>query len=182
MANEVKEITEEMHLEKEWFEEASKQTFETLPEFVDRIMNGYHHDYGTVCHAISACAIAAAYAANHSPGARGGITGFQSCFIMWDFVRQWSFPTNKCGMKIVNYDNMLYPQYADKFEEYQISKGVWESLQKTAKEKMDESDKAKADYEAGLTEYDESACSEVYRHWKSIVDGKVPFGYVVKED
>jgi hypothetical protein len=99
-----------------------------------------------------------------------------------DIIRRSFFPYNRCGIKILDYDNMLYPQYADKFEEYKISKAIWENLQKTAKEKMDESDKAKADNEAGLVEYDESACSEVYSHWKSIVDGKVPFGYVVKED
>ena len=33
--------TEEMHLEKEWFEEAGKQTLETLPAFMDHVLNDY---------------------------------------------------------------------------------------------------------------------------------------------
>lgn len=53
-------VMEEMHPEKEWFEAARHQTKETLASFVDQVMNYYAHDYGTVCHAISACALAAA--------------------------------------------------------------------------------------------------------------------------
>ena len=59
-------ITEEMHLEKEWFEQAREQKLETLPEFMNHILNDYRHDYGTICHAISACALAAAWAADNS--------------------------------------------------------------------------------------------------------------------
>ena len=32
-------ITKEMHIEKEWFEQAKKQTLETLPGFMNHIMN-----------------------------------------------------------------------------------------------------------------------------------------------
>ena len=99
-----------MHPEKEWFKQAKKQTIETLPEFMNHIMNDYCHDYGTVCHAVAACAMAAVYAANHHPS--GGITGFQAGFVMWDIIRQTNYPSNKCGMKLIDYDNMLYPQYA----------------------------------------------------------------------
>ena len=82
-------ITEEMHLEKEWFELARKQTLETLPGFINYVMNDYMHDYGTICHAVAACALASAWAANDSPN--GGITGFQANFVMWDFVKQWGY-------------------------------------------------------------------------------------------
>lgn len=159
-------ITEEMHLEKEWFEDAKKQTLETLPTFIDHVMNDYDHDYGTVCHAISACAVAAAWAANESEGACGGITGFQSGFVMWDFVRYWSRPNNKCGMRLLDYDDMLYPQSDYKFEKT-ISKSVWESLQKRAKE--------------NLECIDHPVHENVLAHWRSIADGKVPFGYTVED-
>ena len=53
-------VTEEMRPEKEWFAEAGKQTVETLPAFINHLMGDYEHDYGTVVHAISACAVAAA--------------------------------------------------------------------------------------------------------------------------
>lgn len=160
-----KVISEEMRLEKEWFEEAKKQTPKTLTAFIDRVMNDYIHDYGTVCHAISACALAAAYAANETEGARGGITGFQAGFVLWDFIRQWNFPYNKCGLKIIDYDNMLYPQYDYRFDKI-IPEDVWKLLQKEAKKNL---------------ETKETASEDVVEHWKSIVDGKVPYGYTVSD-
>lgn len=37
-------ITEQDHLEKEWYEEAKKQTLETLPQFMNHMLNDYGHD------------------------------------------------------------------------------------------------------------------------------------------
>ena len=158
-------ITEEMHVEKEWFEQAREQTLETLPDFINHVMNDYIHDYGTVCHAISACAIAAAWAADNTEN--GGITGFQASFVMWNFVKQWSYSSNKCGLKIIDYDDMLHPQYEHKFTQKTISSDIWESLQERAKELLEEN-------KNGI------AHPDVREHWKSIVNGVVPFGYVVK--
>lgn len=160
-------ITEEMRPEKEWFAEAKKQTLETLPAFINHVMNDYVHDYGTVCHAISACAIAAAWAANEEKGACGGITGFQAGFVMWDFVKQWSYTNNKTALKIVDYDNMLYPQYEYKFQKT-MSKATWEGIQKAAKE--------------SLSEKIGHVHPAVVAHWKSIVDGQIPFGYTIEGD
>lgn len=163
-----KMITEEMHVEKEWFEQARKQTIETLPDFMNHVMGDYVHDYGTICHAVSACAMAAIFAAdNHE---NGGITGFQAGFVMWDIIRQLNFRSNKCGMKLVDYDDMLYPQYESRYDKT-ISPDIWKSLQESAK------DKIKEDEEDGGF-----ASPRVVQHWKSIVNGTVPFGYKVKED
>ena len=156
-------ITEEMHLEKEWFADAKKQTLETLPAFMNHVMNDYCHDYGTVVHAISACAIAAAWAADHTES--GMITGFQAGYVMWDFVRQWAFESNKCGLRIIDYDDMLYPQYYHKFDKT-ISSSTWEALQNRAKELLSEND---------------FAAESVRKHWKTIANGVVPFGYKVKD-
>ncbi len=158
-------ITEEMHLEKEWFDQASKQTLKTLPDYVNHLMNDYKHDYGTVCHAVAACALAAAWAANNEPN--GGITGFQSGFVMWDFIKQWSFPHNKTGLRIVDFDNMLYPQYEYKFNKT-ISKDLWEKLQDEAKNL--------------LAENGDCVHPMVLEHWKSIVAGVIPFGYSIIEE
>lgn len=163
--NEKKIVTEEMHLEKEWFKQAEKQTIETLPEFMNHIMNDYCHDYGTICHAVAACALAAVWAANHHPS--GGITSFQAGFVMWDIIRQMNYPSNKCGMKLIDYDNMLYPQYAHKFEKT-IAPNTWKSLQESAREKIEQDG--------------EYAHPEVLKHWKSIADGTIPFGYQIEEN
>lgn len=158
-------VTEEMHPEKEWFAEARKQTMDTLPAFMNKIMNGYSHDYGTICHAVAACAIGAAWAADRAPS--GDITGFQAGFVMWDFIKQWSFRDNECGLKIVDYDKMLYPQYEDRFEKT-IAPDTWKRIKEKAKEKL-ASDR-------------DNAHPDVVRHWMKITDSDVPpFGYVIKE-
>ena len=162
-------ITEEMHIEKEWFEQAKKQTLETLPDFMNHVMNDYTHDYGTICHAVSACAIAAAWAADSTEN--GGITGFQAGFVMWNFVKQWSYSSNKCGLAIIDYDKMLFPQYKDEFTKSTISLETWEALQERAKELL-------AEKENGIIPV--SDC--VYEHWKQIANGVVPFGYAVREE
>ena len=127
-------------------------------------MNDYTHDYNSVCHAIAASAIAATCAADSTP--QGGITGFQASAIMWDYIKHWMYRNNTCGLKLIDYDKMLYPQYDYRFEKT-ISEGVWHSLQEEAKKKLEE----------------ETYANIVVRaHWKSIVDGKVPFGYKVEEN
>ena len=157
-------INEEMHVEKEWFKEAKEQTIETLPQFINHLMNDYQHDYGTVCHALSAAALAAVYAADKSP--QGGITGFQASFVMWDFIKQWMYPYNECGLRLVDYDDMLFPQYQDKFEKI-ISPDTWNKIQEQARKYVGEND---------------IVHPNVLAHWKSIINGEIPFGYVVKEN
>lgn len=161
-------INEEMHLEKEWYEQARKQTLETLPDFIGHVMNDYQHDYGTVCIAIGACALAAAFAANKEAGACGGITGFQAGFVMWEFIQQWSYRNNRTGLRILNYDDLLYPQYGHKFEKT-ITPSTWEAVQKAAKEDLE-------------TDHGYSIHPDVIAHWQSIASGVIPFGFVVKED
>lgn len=159
-------ITDKMHLEKEWFEQARKQKLETLPEFMNHILNDYYHDYGTICHAISACALAAAWTANSLD--QGCITGFQSGAVMWDFIRQWEYRNNKTNLRIIDYDKMLYPQYKGYFEDRTISQTTWEALQNQAKRLLEE----ESNY----------AHEKVTEHWKNIVNGVVPFGYKIKND
>ena len=163
----MEKINEEQHLEKDWFKEAKEQTIETLPKFINHIMNDYEHDYGTICHAIAACTLAAAYSANRHE--QGGITGFQAGFVMWDFIKEWMYSNNRTALRIVNYDDMLYPQYKDKFDKI-ISKKAFECLQKAAQEGLDEVKQGR------------EAHPNVIKHWESIVAGNVPFGYKIKKD
>jgi hypothetical protein len=139
------------------------ESFDDLVSFLERVKNTCNTGYGTAPRAIAQAALATAWYLS----SEFGITGFQAGCTMWDFIRDWSFPTNECGMKIVNYDNMLYPQYADSFEKT-ISKDTFESLQRAA--------------EKNLEKYNgEYTSSFVISHWRSIVDGNVPFGYIVKD-
>ena len=158
----IKSVTEKMHPEKEWFEEASKiDTIDGLASFVGHILNDYNHDYGTACHAVSACALAAAWVACE----KEGLSGFQAGFVMWDFIKNWTKTGNECGLRLVDYDDMLYPQYEHKFDKV-IDKITWHNIQEKAKENLNT----------------DNGCGSVRNHWKKIVDGEVPFGYRVVED
>ena len=153
-------ITEEMDVHKDWYKQAKEQTRETLTDFIDHLSNDYEHDYGTICHALTAGAIATAWVINRGP--QGGITGFQAGAVMWEFIRNWNHVEGP--LRLVDYKNMLYPQYEDDFQKT-MSKDAWEYLQKKAKE--------------GLA--DTGGTPNVRMHWQSIVDGIVPFGYKIED-
>ena len=163
---EKQKITEEMGVHKGWYDEAKKETLQTLPFFLSHLMEDYEHDYGTICHAITAGGIATMSAMNNSE--HGGITGFQAGCIMWEFIRHWNHEGNKTGLKIIDFDNMLYPQYNDRFSQV-LSKDVWVNIQKQAKLLLDTREK-------------DQVHENVRLHWEHIVSGKVPFGYVVEQE
>lgn len=87
---------------------------------------------------------------------------------MWDFIEDWQYRNNKCGLKIIDYDDMLYPQYDYKFEK-QLSQETFDALQSTAKELLSEDI-------AYLVH------PKVLKHWKSIAEGNIPFDYSIKEE
>lgn len=150
----------------QWEEEAKKQTMESISDFIYKLMDN-KHSYDSICDAITLGAVATAYAMNRHKN--GGITGFQAGFVMWGFIRHWNHEHNKVGLRLVNYDDFLYPQYVDNHQKT-ISKDVWKNLQREAKTLIEENKDSKY------------VSSDVYKHWVTIVNGRVPFGYVVKED
>ena len=137
------------------------KSFDDLVAFLQRVRDNCNTGYGTAPRAIAQAALATAWFLSSD----FGITGFQASFVMWDFIRDWLYSSNECGMKIVDYDDMLYPQYRDKYEKT-ISSDVFEALQKAAKKRLEES------------KYVHPA---VIKHWEYIADGNVPFGYVVRD-
>jgi hypothetical protein len=143
---------------------------EDLAEFVN-FLSSYPLDYGTVVYAQCAAMIAAQHVMNE--GEQGGITGFQAGFVGWEMVKQFML-VGKCGLTIIDWENMLYPQHKDRFEKT-ISKGIFENLQEVAKKRI-----AEADENEGIEGH--SLHPEVRKHMESIVNGVVPFGYVIKED
>ena len=154
-------VTEEMHPEKEWFEEACHMKAENLPAFYEKMTHAYNHDYGTACHAVAACALAAAWAACGENDT--GLSGFQAGFVMWDFIKNWTKTGNECGLRLVDYDDMLYPQCEYKFDKV-IDEDTWKAIQNKAKQNIETND---------------SACGAVFQHWRKIASGQVPFGYRV---
>ena len=168
------------------------EDFDKLVEFLKDVRDNYNTDYGTAPRAIAQASVATAwYLASVF-----GITNFQAGFVMWDFIRDWQYRDNECGLKIVDYDLMLYPQYEYKFTEKTISKWQWEALQKKAQKEIDRINETVDSYNKSQTKgmedfinkegrdwVDTDFCDiRVLNHWKSIVKGKVPFGYRVEND
>ncbi len=172
MANEIMGINkaeqpehDELALRKQWMEEADNiNTTEELVTFINKLTE-FNHDYGTIIRAMAAGMKASFHVIGNSP--QGGITGFQAGCLMWEMVKEFgSFGDGPKTM--VCYENMLYPQYEDKFKNT-ITPSTWRYLQEEAKKMLDEDENDGANLEATA-------------HWQSIVDGIVPFGYLVKDN
>lgn len=151
---------EHQDLIKTWYE-FKPNTPKELAEFAEKLLGEYRHDYGTICHAAAAIAHAGAWLVDRDQR-QGGLTGFQGSVISHLFVSKWLHIDSP--YKRVMYEQMLYPQYKDDFEKV-IPKSVFDWLQKQAKKKLAE----------------KGGVGKVRDHWQSIVDGKVPFGYKVKD-
>lgn len=159
-----KKITEKEGLQNDWYARARKMTADDLPKFISELIGEYEHDYGTICHAVAAAALAGAYSVENSP--TGGITGFQSGAVMWEFISEWQQLRGK-PMRLIDYSDMLFPQYADKFDKH-VSEDTRDWLVKEAN--------------AHLFELGEHATPAVVRHLEKIAAGNLPFGYTVSED
>ena len=139
------------------------KSFKELVAFLRDVKNNYNVGYGAVPRAIAqACVAVGRFLADVF-----GITGFQAGCVMWDFIRDWNHTNNKCGLKIIDYDLMLYPQYEYNYDKT-ISGEVWDALQKEAKKNLEQVSQGR------------SAHPNVIAHWQSIVGGVVPFGYEVR--
>lgn len=151
-------------MNKKQFNEWYKKSDESTDEFINRV-GKLDHTYVSIIHAVTAAALKGAWKMNDTPN--GGITGFQASVVLWEFVRRWMHFEGP--LKLVTYKNMLYPQYKNEFNKT-ISKEAWKYLQTEAQNNLNKVTKGKI-----------NASSNVIKHWESIVNGKVPFGYKVSE-
>lgn len=138
------------------------KTIEELCDLIKEVEEKFNYDYGVAPRSIGAvAAVVANYLSREM-----GITGFQAGCAMFDFIRGYIKTNNKCGLKLVDFDDMLYPQYDHKFAKT-ISSHAWKSIQKEAKERLAEKNHTHP---------------AVREHWESIVKGEIPFGYVISDD
>lgn len=158
-------INEGMKLHNDWYKKAKQiKTDEELRDFKNKLLNNYIHDYGTICHAITALGIGMMTLVDNSK--QGGITGFQAGAIMWEFIKHWNYTNNKCGIKLIDYDKMLFPQYEGDFNKI-ITESIFKLLQDEANKNLN--DKS-------------FASPNVINHWEKISKGVAPFGYKIKKD
>lgn len=145
------EITEEMRIQDEWYRQAKSMKPEDFQEFFRHLTEDYMHDYGTVCHAMAAVGLAAMFAFNNSDGANGGITGFQAGCVMWQVIRHMNYENNKCGLRLLDMDDLLYPQYEYKFRS--IDSDTWKAVQDEAKNRISENVAAHQKYLKDMEQY-----------------------------
>lgn len=163
--SEVKESTETIY--KKQLEEMVKkvETKEQLLEVIDSIVNKQDHDYGTIAVGTFQAMMATFNYVNRSPN--GGITGFQAIFLGWAFVDEFMLSCRNKPKKIINYGDLLYPKYGNKFEKV-ISKETHEWLIKEAKKHLE----------------DDSihAHEDVIKHWQNVANGEIPFGFTLEKE
>lgn len=151
---------DEQKYKDELYERAKKVTPEGMTEFIQELVS-HDHNYGSCVIDVAAAAIAGASIMSRELG----ITGFQAGCVLWEYLEQFhhiKFPT-----RLLQQDDMLFPQYESKFTT--ITKEVWDWLQKEAKERL-----------SSAGEEENYMHPNVRRHMQSIIDGQVPFGYKVQ--
>ena len=149
-----------------WFKEAEKCNLEdgSLKKFLDHLRDDYAYDYGTYARATAAAAFATASAfARHF-----GLTMFLWDAAALDIVGKMMFPQNKLGYVVLDYDDILYPQYEERFSHRKISKEGAEDLKKEAQRLLDE-------------RKGEMVSEWVVEWWKKLARGEFPKWLEVKE-
>lgn len=155
----------------DWYERAKKiTTLDEFNEFFNDIFTSgkYCITYDSICHALAALSIAAFHLGDNSP--IGGITGFQASHVMWMIISREFIRNNKTGLRLINYDKLMYPQYVDStcLDSRLLSKNTHESLITECKNMIAEESRYASD--------------TVVDHWKKIAEGWLPDGYRVEED
>jgi len=158
-AADIEDDNSEQKLRDEYTDRIRTVTIAELPDFIAGLMNR-QHDYGTICVALGIAAAGTAWACNKHDN--GGITGFQAGAVFWEFAKAWGSPSlGETGARILQYDNLLFPQYDHVFTK--ISQSTFDRIKAAAEKKLAERD-------------DERTAASVIAHWQSIAAGNVPFG------
>jgi len=137
-----------------WSEARACTSIDDAAEFARRLVTDYRHDYGTICHAIGAAGLAMSQAIERSP--EGHITGFQGGAVGWLWMRHWHQWGDE-PRRLVDYSNLLYPQYDHRFVSIDASTAAWLR------------EKASASLERA-----QNVHPEVKARWREIADGAFP--------
>ena len=149
--------------QKEWEKRAkSIKSPEELAEFAEELLEKAD-SYELCCYATTYMALAGSYLISNTLG----ITNWQASSAMWLFIKNWNFKDNKLGLKLLDYDLLLYPQYKNYFDKTITSK-QFKELQKIAEKRLEDNTI--------------EPHPDVKKHWESIIVGKVPFGFKIKDD
>lgn len=85
--------------------------------------------------------------------------------VMWNFVRHWMPEFSFAPLRILIYEDLLYPQFEANYRT--ISKEVWEWVKREAQILLDNK---------------KDAVPQLCEHWQSVIDGNIPYGLILDED
>ena len=134
-----------------------------LAEFARYLFCKQEHTYDSAVHAVSALAIAGAWFGSRIEG----ITSFQASYVKFDFIREFNHIGTRVGLKVVDYDDLIYPQHTDDFIGVKIKERIWRSLQQACKRELSNHD---------------SGCWAVREWWKDVCNGVIPDDIIVVSD
>lgn len=140
-------------IEAQWYEEVKTvDSKNKLNKFIDKIMKGYEHDYGTYVHAVAVCtkAFIRLYG--------GEMTGMQASFLMWELIRNTFGCDDKFGLQLIRYEYVLYPQLLYRFD-VEIDEDTHEKIIDEVKKLMEEH---------------KDASDDVKAHWEKLASGWLP--------
>ncbi len=149
----------------EWLEKAKHVSREELPSFIDETMKK-GDGYFDLIYAVSSCCIATMHACAN------GMTGYQASRVPLIFLQNINGTGTKIGFKVVDYDNMMYPQYEYYFK-VTLTKDMMEALQEEAIKKLEEY--------ADRPNEDKMIAPSVLKHWIKLATGEPPYGLEVEE-
>lgn len=140
-------------IEKGWYKEIETLTSKSkYNAFVNKLIGGYEHDFGTSLRAL-ACVVNATIRFYG-----GGLTNFQAGYLMWKILETTFHIKDRVGLQLLKYEDLLYPQLLYHFE-HELTKVQHDTLIGLAKQH--------------LIEYP-TACDEVRKHWEKIASGWLP--------
>ena len=153
---------EDTETTKAWLKEAEEvKDFQALMEFIRKLQTEYKHGYNSSAYA----GVAAMMATFHTMNSELGYTGFQAGYMGMLVLRKLAFSEDS-PLRVIDFEKMLYPQYDRYFTDRTINAETWKWLRKEA--------------EKNLEKNSPHAHQDVVEHQKAIVDGKIPFGYVLE--
>lgn len=142
------------------------KTPEQLAKFITKLSRR-KHNYASIIHACYTAMLGALRVMDHGP--QGGITGFQAGLLGWLLTDKFlNHPMPGSPMRLIKFSDMLFPQHKKDFAKY-ITPKQWKWVQQETRKLMRETRRGRVH-------------TKVMEHWQSILSGKVPFGYRVREE
>lgn len=157
-------VTEEQYGNELRLKANAVETKEDLMALLDEVM-AEDHDYGTIITAMGIMATAICRVIDKSP--QGGISGFQASCVPWAFHQEFCDRGKFKPYQLIDWSEMLYPQYEVNFTRKTISEGTFKWLQKQAAQQLRNT---------------RMMHPHVREHMQKIVAGEVPFGYSLEEE